>query len=214
MNQSQLPGAFGAATFALFAALGHAAPLDLQGRLETAPGSAVFQAWYDPNLGITWAANSNINGPDTWYNQVAWVTALTIGGVGGWRLPSANVNGDSTVVDCNPGGVTGCEDNEMGYLYWEEGITSAAPGPFSNVDADADYWTGTDLLIFDGNAYYSSFGNGGFGDNGKIDPTFLAWAVHDGDVAAAVPVPAAVWLFGSGLLGLSGTAVRRRASGG
>jgi hypothetical protein len=31
------------------------------------------------------------------------------------------------------------------------------------------------------------------------------WAVHSGDVGAStVPVPAAVWLFGSGLLGLTG----------
>ncbi len=33
----------------------------------------------------------------------------------------------------------------------------------------------------------------------------FAWAVHNGDVAA-IPVPAAVWLFGSGLLGLIGVA--------
>jgi hypothetical protein len=115
-------------------------------------------------------------------------------------------------VDCYPGGVVGCEDNEMGYLYWEEGITAAAPGPFENVDAVADYWTGTDLLIFDGNAYYQSFFNGGFGDNGKIDPTFLAWAVHDGDVGALVPVPAAAWLFISGLLGLIGISRSKKAA--
>jgi hypothetical protein len=33
--------------------------------------------------------------------------------------------------------------------------------------------------------------------------TLFAWAVHSGDVGAAiVPLPAAIWLFGSGLLGL------------
>ncbi len=36
----------------------------------------------------------------------------------------------------------------------------------------------------------------------------LALAVHPGDVAA-VPVPAAAWLLGSGLLGLIGVARRR-----
>jgi hypothetical protein len=35
------------------------------------------------------------------------------------------------------------------------------------------------------------------------------WAVRDGDVLAAVPLPAAVWLFGSGLLGLAGLARRK-----
>lgn len=38
-----------------------------------------------------------------------------------------------------------------------------------------------------------------------------AWAVRDGDVLPAVPIPAAVWLFGSALLGLVGLA-RRNAS--
>jgi hypothetical protein len=37
-----------------------------------------------------------------------------------------------------------------------------------------------------------------------------AWAVRDGDVAlAAIPVPASIWLFGSGLLGLMGLAKRK-----
>ena len=38
----------------------------------------------------------------------------------------------------------------------------------------------------------------------------LAWAVHTGDVSA-VPIPAAVWLFGSGLIGLVSFA-RRNAN--
>ena len=37
-----------------------------------------------------------------------------------------------------------------------------------------------------------------------------AWAVHDGDIAAVIPVPAAVWLFASGL-GLLGWLRRRGA---
>jgi hypothetical protein len=36
------------------------------------------------------------------------------------------------------------------------------------------------------------------------------WAVHDGDIGA-VPIPAALWLFGSGLLGLVGMAKRKAA---
>jgi hypothetical protein len=41
----------------------------------------------------------------------------------------------------------------------------------------------------------------------------VQYALHlEGTIGAAVPVPAAVWLFGSGLLGLVGIARRRRLS--
>ena len=53
------------------------------------------------------------------------------------------------------------------------------------------------------------------GVQGTTNKTYgaYAWAVHDGDVAAlsSVPVPAAVWLFGSGLFGLLGFARRKKA---
>jgi hypothetical protein len=111
--------------------------------LETRLGGL---AYYDPNLDITWAANANINGSAFWDVQVAWAESLTIGGVSGWRLASADVNGDGMVVDCSGGGVIGCADNEMGYLFWEEGITASNPGPFSNVRTTPGvfYWSGTE----------------------------------------------------------------------
>ena len=42
--------------------------------------------------------------------------------------------------------------------------------------------------------------------------SYYAWAVHTGDVGtpATVPVPAAAWLFGSGMLGLIGMSRKRR----
>jgi len=43
----------------------------------------------------------------------------------------------------------------------------------------------------------------------KVD-SFYAWAVQSGDVST-VSVPAAVWLFGSGLLGLVSVAKRKMA---
>jgi len=48
------------------------------------------------------------------------------------------------------------------------------------------------------------------GEQDYFDKTFdiYAWAVRSGDVSA-VPVPAAMWLFGSGLLGLIGVARRK-----
>jgi hypothetical protein len=155
-----------------------AAVLPLEGRLPATPGGDDYQAYYDPNLDITWAADANINDRDNWDNQMAWAAGLTLGGESGWRLPNADVNGDNTVIDCSGGGVENCADNEMGFLFWEEGITAAAPGPFSDVQAFV-YWSGTEFGS--SNVWAISFFSGGQGLN-HTDNTFPAWAVHDGDV--------------------------------
>lgn len=83
-------------------------------------------------------------------------------------------------------GTTGGQNNVgliqdlQGYAYWSE---SAYP-------ANADY------------AWWVNFGLGRQGGYFKTSE-YHAWAVRDGDVAA-VPVPEAAWLFGSGLIWLSG----------
>jgi hypothetical protein len=46
---------------------------------------------------------------------------------------------------------------------------------------------------------------------GPEDPELPGTGIEDSAFGAVVPVPAAVWLFGSGLLGLAGVARRRRA---
>jgi len=166
-------------------------------------------AYYDPNLDITWAANANLSGVDTWDNQMAWVASLSIGGISGWRLPSADVNGDNVVVDCYGGGVTGCSDNEMGFLFWEEGISAFAPKPFSNVRPGV-YWSGTSYASDPASAWNFRFSGTDGSQLPLLKDGFLdyAWAVRDGDVGA-VPLPAALWLFGSGLLGLIAVARRK-----
>ena len=64
----------------------------------------------------------------------------------------------------------------------------------------------TQIAFRDFNFYY--------GYQNTLDKDFnaYAWAVQSGDVGVAVssvPVPAAMWLFGSGLLGLMGVARRK-----
>ena len=173
---------------------------------------------YDSVLDITWTQNANlrdgeiplINGTDSWANQVAWAAGLSITdtrpGAGGvvyddWRLADMDRNGDNTIVDCSLVGETACRDNEFGYLFYQYGITWFTPGAFINIYG-ANYWSGTDSIIFPFiNAWSFIFTAGFQSIPGHINDQ-AAWAVRAGDVAA-VPVPTAVWLFGSafGLLG-------------
>jgi len=71
------------------------------------------------------------------------------------------------------------------------------------------YWSATEYVPDTSGAWLFGMGDGN--QDGSIkDGNYYAWAVQSGDVGA-VPIPAAVWLFGSGLLGLVGFA-RRKAS--
>lgn len=182
--------------------------LPLEGRLPLTQGGTDYQAYYDPNLDITWAADANLpDGGMYWDAANAWAISVSIGGVDGWRLPNMDVNGDGILVNCWGGGVVDCDDNEMGYLYWEEGITGATPGPFTNLFYNSSWWSETQLPNTD---LYGLFGFSSGAQHGSepSQTAYLAWAVHDGDISA-IPLPAAIWLFGFGLLGLIGIAKRK-----
>ena len=175
---------------------------------------------YDDVLGITWTQDANIDGFGgfrTWDNQVAWAADLSIvdtrPGAGGvtysdWRLPSLDVNGDATIIFCSSATELACRDNEFGYMFFQNGVTAATPGLFINVESHP-YWSGTELAGDPANAWSFAFDfNGEQLAGNKVGINF-GWAVRLGDVAA-IPVPAAVWLFGSAL-GLLGW-IRRKAT--
>jgi hypothetical protein len=65
------------------------------------------------------------------------------------------------------------------------------------------YWSGTELDI--NYAWYIPFSSGLQDSNFLKSNNIAAWVVHSGDIGA-VPAPAAIWLFGSGLMGLIGVA--------
>ena len=141
--------------------------------------------------------------------DVGYARTTTNGTDGGWRDGSgASVSemGFMYYVNlahlgfCTPnGGGSSSSCNEQ--AGW--GLTNT--GPFSNVQSGL-YWSGTELnsnlawlFAFDFGAQSASNKNG----------NLFAWAVHSGDVSA-VPISGAVWLFGSGLIGLLGLARRKR----
>ncbi len=164
-------------------------------------------AVYDTDLNITWLANANANGLMDWATANTWAAGLTVGGVSGWRLPTSDA--------CNGFNCTG---SEMGHLFYNELGGTASSSILSSTDPDLAlftnvqstiYWSGTVYAPDTTYAWLFNFGNGNQSASYKSTSRY-ALAVRPGDVAA-VPVPAAFWLFGSGLLGLIGVARRKAA---
>lgn len=119
-------------------------------------------------------------------------------------------------------------DSELGYMFYvnlgnigafdfngnfqgstpHENIYDNAEGLFNPYRGEnflggtAQYWSGTDLCT--GCRRLAFYFNGGYQD--AIGPTSNPagiWPVHDGDIGASpVPLPAAFWLFASGLISL------------
>jgi Protein of unknown function (DUF1566) len=185
------------------------------------------QAYYDTDLGITWVADANLamtsgwdaDGQMSWVGAQAWVAhlnAISYLGVTNWRLPGTSQpdTSCSTVIATGQYGGPNCTGSEMGHMYYiglggVAGQTLASThnanyNLFTNIQA-ANYYSET-VYALNTNAHWDfNFLNGFQGVTTSTG--FRAWAVSGGD--ATVPLPAAMWLFGSALalLGLQ----RKRA---
>ncbi|MEI7868075.1 MAG: DUF1566 domain-containing protein [Candidatus Methylumidiphilus sp.] len=173
------------------------------------------QVVYDTDYNITWLANANYaqtSGYDTdglmnWTDANAWAASLNIGGYTGWRLPIA----DPACVFSY-----GCINSELGHLYYTEGglsphqtiASSVLSNMFTNMK-NSVYWSSTGYAPGPGNALDFDTNNG-YQDYHNKDHSYSAWAVRSGDVAASVPEPGMIWLFGAGALAWSGSRTRRR----
>ncbi|MBI5041539.1 MAG: DUF1566 domain-containing protein [Gammaproteobacteria bacterium] len=170
----------------------------------------------------------------SWTTADAWATNLNPygSGIAGWRLPTTidadgpdadafgNDGCDQTPslyqgLDCGYNITAHSEMSHMFYVtlgdmaYYRTTGTAAQPGwgltntgPFSNIQSN-NYWSAT--LSPSTAPWMFHFSTARQATGGDQSNVRYAWAVHSGDVGvSAVPVPAAAWLFGSGLLGLVG----------
>ncbi len=146
-----------------------------------------------------------------WDTAVAWADGLSVYDsvrnvtYDDWRLPTT-LQPDPSCYGQSGGDSYGnyCTGSEMGHLFNVDGISSGTPGLFTNLQPNY-YWSGTEYAPDTRYAWFFLFSNGYQSGNDKVLGNLYALAVRSGDVAASVvPVPAAVWLFGSALAGLMG----------
>jgi hypothetical protein len=175
----------------------------------------------------------NANGTMTWAKAGEWIAAMNTAnylGANDWRLPTVTDTGTSgcnfgyTGTDC--GYNVDLSTGEMAHMFYSTlgntgyyntsgsptGCSGLSPycltntGPFSNLQPGF-YWSGTTYAPNPSLAWGFYFYNGSQSYHNKGYNGAYAWAVSPGDIAA-VPVPGAVWLFGSAVAVLG--ALRRR----
>jgi hypothetical protein len=191
-------------------------------------GSDYNLIWDDNNNGNSLVWLDYTNGATNWSAQTDWAasldTALTynidaqysVTWAAGWRLPDTVDGVYSYGTDGTTTGGYNITSSELGHLFYEElgnlgqrdtsGNSQSGYGLSSTGDFDylveAWYWSGTEYAANTGDAwgFYTGFGNQ---QNGSKSVKLLGLAVCNAQVSA-VPVPGAIWLLGSCLLGSVG----------
>lgn len=198
------------------------------------------QAVYDTDLGITWLADANLattisfgvsgigsDGRMPFSAAQNWISAMNSDnylGYHDWRLPFT-LQPDASCYDEGSPMFYNCTGSELGHLYYNEFHNNPAMfgwGVYGLVDDLADPHDESLFVNLIPDYYWSSTGHTVDGQNSSwglhfrlggqqwISGSDRVLAVRTGDVAT-VPVPAAAWLLGSGLLGLLGVARRKTA---
>jgi hypothetical protein len=226
MKKSRLLGVLCAAAFTLVSTFSTAALIDRGSGLLY--DDVLNVTWLqDANYAKT--SNYSTDGKLYFLNAIAWADQLvyhdSVRNVDydDWRLAS---NFDDQwpfhygwwqlVGDPTP---TSGPHTELSYMYYENlglngyldnnggwdvdyGIHGdSTPGGQNDVGLvlnlqGGEYWSDSNPLLSQQWTFSTNTGN-----HHRRPDSHFAWAVRDGDIAA-VPIPASVWLFGSGLVGL------------
>ena len=184
-----------------------------------------YKLIYDNDLHISWLDYTKDS--DVWQAQMNWASnlgaILTVNLLPGytstnnwatdWRLP----------ITGNPQTGNNITTSEMGHLYYTElgnkdyydinghpqtGYGLVNTGNFDHLVSYV-YWSSTEYAGDPSKAILFATNDGGQWAYGKDELLRMALAVRPGEVSA-VPVPGAVWLVGSGLVGLASSRLKRK----
>ena len=201
------------ATCASLAVISFSADAAFVGRLATTPGGTDYQAYYDTESDLTWYLTGGF-GSRSYVNT--WANNLVVEGIDNWSLPT----GDVACGFDDP-----CLDTQYGSLFTALGGTVGTPLADQHNDfygkfttwwtlngglGTGGYYTNSWHYHYPGT--YAVMYNFNEPSQGFTAPgnNMVGLAVYQGDVSP-VPLPATIWLFGSGILGLIGVARRKKS---
>jgi len=201
-------------------------------------GSDYKLIWDDDNNGNSIVWLDYTNGPANWSDQKAWAAGLDAqltynidpaynviwDDTAAWRLPSAVDGAYSWGYDGTTTVGYNITTSEMGDLYYTELGNLASYDTSGNLQSSCGlnntgdfeyllaswYWSGTEYASNPEGAWNFNMDNGDQVPHYK-DLSEYGLAVRGGQVSA-VPVPGAIWLFGSGLAGMVALGRRRKGN--
>ena len=154
---------------------------------------------YDSEQNLTWTQDANLNGQMDWATAVAWADGLDYASYSDWVLPTiAQLTTQFSTNFAQPQGTPISVAHNGSYDL------------FKNVQ-DSPYWS----ISAHSNPNKAWAFGADDGSQHVLSKSFpiSAWAVRTGGAVAAapaaVPLPAATWLFLSGLMGVAGLKRRK-----
>ncbi len=190
-----------------------------------------YQLIYDSTLNVTWLDYSATPG-NYWQNQVNWASNLVVtynginygnGTNGTWILPTTVDASTSsgfvpTQAAASSSQIATLFNTELGNSHNASGNSLSNVGPFKNLTTANNYWSGTqvsyDGYAGQGDAWLFNLYSGAQSPGNETLNGYTALAVLQGNIvndANPTPIPAAAYLFGSGLLGLVGIRKKMQA---
>jgi hypothetical protein len=125
----------------------------------------------------------------------------------------ANLNADISQINLNAGGAASVEGaSTAGAGIWDTNTPSGVSGWYSNGPVTGNIQGGTQALFYvtgNGTSNLAHVSYSTLGTTADLTATGLILTGPGGGGTTTTPLPAAVWLLGSGLFGLAGVARRK-----